>query len=124
MAVETTREQLAALRALPPDAPVFMVNLLRFKPDGGEARYQRYARDAAPHLARVGARPRFAGTAAGMIIGDDAEPWWDAILVVEYPTPSAFLAMVTDPAYGVVHEHRAAALERAELIPTSAWPLG
>ena len=55
------------------------------------------------------------------MIGDGERPWWDAILVVEYPSPAAFLKMVADPDYLEVHKHREAALDRAELIATSRW---
>ncbi|MHA2417042.1 MULTISPECIES: hypothetical protein [Mycobacterium] len=43
------------------------------------------------------------------------------IVVVEYPTPEAFLSMVTSEEYRVAHVHRAAALDRAELIATSPF---
>lgn len=121
-ALETTPEQIAALMARPADAPVLMVNLLKFKPNG-LASYQRYGREVAPHLARVGATIRYAGDAPGVIIGEGQQPWWDAILIVEYPSPAAFLEMVSDEGYTRVHEHRAAALERGDLIATSAWTL-
>ena len=55
---------------------------------------------------------------------DGARPWWDAILVVEYPSPQAFVDMVRDPAYQKVHEHRAAALEQGDLVATSQWLAG
>ena len=48
----------------------------------------------------------------------------DAILVVEYPSPQAFVDMVRDPAYQKVHEHRAAALEQGDLVATSQWLAG
>jgi uncharacterized protein (DUF1330 family) len=118
-----TAEQFAALTSRPADAPVLMVNLLKFEPTGGLESYQRYAREVAPHLDRVGATVRYAGTAPGVVIGDGERPWWDAILVVEYPTPQAFIDMVTTPEYAKVHEHRAAALERGDLIATSAWSI-
>ncbi len=55
-----------------------------------------------------------------MVIGDGERPWWDAILIVQYPTPQAFIEMVTSAENIVkVHEHRAAALERGDLIATS-----
>jgi len=57
------------------------------------------------------------------VIGDSERPWWDVILIVEYPSPQAFIDMVTDPAYAEAHEHRAAALERGDLIATSTWSL-
>jgi uncharacterized protein (DUF1330 family) len=114
-------EQLAALAGRPADAPVLMVNLLKFKTPGGLESYRRYGLEVAPHLERVGATVRYAGTDPGIVIGDGQRPWWDAILIVEYPTPQAFLDMVTTPEYTQVHEHRAAALERGDLIATSAW---
>ena len=121
--LETTPEQIAALAARPAGEPVLMVNLLKFKTPGGLESYLRYGQEVAPHLQRVGATVRYAGTAPGVVIGDGQQPWWDAILVVEYPTPQAFIDMVTTPEYAKVHEHRAAGLERGDLIATSAWPL-
>jgi uncharacterized protein (DUF1330 family) len=120
-AMETTPVQAAALAARPADAPVVMVNLLKFKAKGGPESYQQYGREVAPHLQRVGAVVRYGGTAPAFIIGEGERPWWDAILIVEYPTPQAFIDMVTTPEYAKVHEHRAAALERGDLIATSVW---
>jgi uncharacterized protein (DUF1330 family) len=119
--LETTPEQAAALAARPADAPVVMVNLLKFNTSGGLEAYLQYGREVAPHLERVGAAVRYAGTAPAFIIGEGERPWWDAILIVEYPTPQAFIDMVTTPEYAKVHEHRAAALERGDLIATSVW---
>ncbi len=123
-ALEPTSEQLAALATRPADAPVVMVNLLKFRTPGGVESYQRYGSEVAPHLERVGAAVRYLGAAPAFVIGDGERPWWDAILIVEYPTPQAFIDMVTSPEYAKVHEHRAAGLERGELIATSAWSLG
>jgi uncharacterized protein (DUF1330 family) len=119
--LDTTPEQFAALAARPADAPVVMVNLLKFKQPGGLERYLQYGQEVAPHLERVGATVRYGGTAPSVIIGDGERLWWDAILIVEYPTPAAFIDMVTTPEYAKVHEHRAAALERGDLIATSIW---
>lgn len=112
---------LKAFADVPADAPVFMINLLKFNPDGGHERYLQYGREVQPHLDRVGATIRYAGGGPVSIIGDTQHPWWDAILVVEYPNPQAFVDMVTDAEYQKVHEHRAAALERGDLIATSHW---
>ncbi|MDT5260614.1 MAG: hypothetical protein QOD10_5694 [Mycobacterium sp.] len=121
---EPSPDQFAALTARPADAPVVMVNLLKFKAAGGVESYARYAREVAPHLDRAGGTVRYVGTAPAFVIGDGDRPWWDAIIVVEYPTPQAFIDMVTNPEYAKVHEHRAAALDRGDLIATSAWSLG
>lgn len=121
--LEPTPEQFAALAARPADAPVVMVNLLKFRAAGGLESYQRYGREVAPHLELVGATVRYAGTAPTVVIGEGERPWWDAILIVEYPTPQAFIDMVTTQEYAKVHEHRAAGLERGDLIATSAWSI-
>ena len=119
--LEPTPEQFAALAARPADAPVVMVNLLKFKTPGGLERYAQYGREVASHLERVGATLLYAGGAPSVVIGEGERPWWDAILVVQYPTPQAFIDMVTNREYAEVHVHRAAALERGDLIATSAW---
>ena len=121
--VDTRPVQQSALRALPADAPDVIINLLKFKQGGGRERYLQYAQEVAPYLEKVGADVRYGGAAPVNVIGDDEKPWWDAILVVEYPTPSAFVEMVRDPGYQKVHVHRAAALERGDLIATSTWTM-
>jgi uncharacterized protein (DUF1330 family) len=98
-----------------------MVNLLKFKPEGGLESYRQYGQEVVPHLERVGATLRYAGGAPSVVIGNGEQPWWDAILIVEYPTPQAFIDMVTTQEYAKVHEHRATALDRGDLIATSTW---
>lgn len=123
-AIVPGREQTELLAGLPAEEPVVMVNLLRFKQPDGIEHYERYAREVVPHLQAAGARALYAGSAKVALIGREPRPWWDAILTVEYPTPEAFLEMVGSDAYAEVHAHREAALERAELIATSAWGMG
>jgi uncharacterized protein (DUF1330 family) len=116
--ITPTAEQGALLAGLPAEEPVVMINLLEFKQPDGVASYERYAREVGPHLQAVGARPLYAGDALAYVVGEAPKPWWDAILVVEYPSPAAFVTMVGSEAYQEVHRHREAALERAELIAT------
>ena len=112
---------LKAFEQLPVGEPVVMVNLLKFNQQGGRERYLQYMREVGPHLQRVGGAVRYAGTAPVNIIGDGERPWWDAILIVEYPSSQAFTDMVSDPGYQTVHAHRAAALQQGDLIATSQW---
>ena len=112
------RELLAGMT---PGQPVVMINLLHFKGPEGVDHYRAYARGVVSHLESAGARVLYSGNARAFVIGDGERPWWDAILVVEYPSPEAFLKMVSDPDYLEVHKHREAALDRAELIATSHW---
>jgi len=118
--ITPTADPRELLAGLPADEPVVMINLLRSKPDGGAASYALYAEAVVPHMQSVGATLLYAGDAKASLIGSTEPPWWDTILVVRYPTPDAFLRMVADEDYLKVHEHRAAALERAELIATNA----
>lgn len=115
---------LKAFASLPSGEPVVMVNLLKFKEQGGRDHYLEYSRAVQPHLDRVGGTVRYAGANPVNVIGDGETPWWDAILVVEYPSTQAFTDMVTDPGYQQIHGHRAAALTQGDLVATSRWVLG
>jgi uncharacterized protein (DUF1330 family) len=119
--LESTPEQTAALVARPADEPVVMINLLQFSADGGRQSYIRYTHEVMPHLQRVGGIVRFAGAAHSVVIGEGEKPWWEAIVVVEYPSPAAFRDMVSNEEYLKVHERRAAGLDRGDLIATSIW---
>jgi uncharacterized protein (DUF1330 family) len=121
--LEPTPEQFEALAARPADAPVVMINLLQFRAEAGRENYLRYTQEVAPHLQRVGGAVRYAGGAPSVVIGDGEKPWWDAIIVVEYPSPAAFLDMVSNEEYLKVHEYRAAGLDRGDLIATSIWTM-
>jgi uncharacterized protein (DUF1330 family) len=121
--LEPTPEQLEALAARPADAPVVMINLLQFRADRGRESYLRRTREVAPHLQRVGGTVRYAGASPSVVIGDGEKPWWEAIIVVEYPSPAAFLDMVSNEEYLKVHEYRAAGLDRGDLIATSTWTM-
>jgi uncharacterized protein (DUF1330 family) len=121
--LEPTPEQFEALAARPADAPVVMINRLQFRAEGGRENYLRYTQEVAPHLQRVGRAVRYVGGAPSVVIGDGEKPWWDAIIVVEYPSPAAFLDMVSNQEYLEVHEYRAAGLDRGDLIATSIWTM-
>jgi uncharacterized protein (DUF1330 family) len=100
-----------------------MINLLQFRADGGRESYLRYTQEVVPQLQRVGGTVRYAGASPTVVSGGGEKPWWDAIIVVEYPSPAAFLDMVSNEEYRKVHEHRAAGLDRGDLIATSTWTM-
>jgi len=64
-----TGGQMQAFLALPDDQPIVMVNLLKFKPKGGEAEYAKYAAGIEPILEKLGAKILFAGRAQFCLIG-------------------------------------------------------
>ncbi|MFE3259073.1 DUF1330 domain-containing protein [Nocardia sp. NPDC059091] len=121
--IEPTEHQVGALveAAGHASGPVIMLNLLKFNDEGGRDSYLRYARDVQPHLERVGASIVYVGDAGSVVIGHEGDAWWDTILLVQYPSRSAFLDMVMDPGYQEVSRHRTAALTTSALVATDPW---
>jgi uncharacterized protein (DUF1330 family) len=109
------------------DAPIMMINLLRFAeqatyPEGFDAEpctgaeaYARYGAAAQEFLEKVGGRPIWAAPAHETIIGPLGEDW-DVAFGVRYPSRKAFLAMATDEGYLAIVPHRTAALADSRLI--------
>lgn len=122
-AIEPNETQMAALlAAADDDAPVVMINLLQFGPNGADS-YQRYAKEVQSFLESVGATVLYAGDASHVVAGEIGKPWWDAIVAVRYPSRAAFISMATSPDYHErAHVHRAAALQSTHLVATDPWP--
>jgi uncharacterized protein (DUF1330 family) len=109
------QEGFAAFAARSGDeAPVVMLNLLRFLPDGGRERYAEYGAAVTPMVEGAGARIVFAGDPAVALLGDRT---WHLVVLVEYPSRSAFLEMIGSERYQAIAHLRTAALERGELHP-------
>jgi uncharacterized protein (DUF1330 family) len=109
--VTPSPESIQAFAAGPDKGPFIMVNLLKFRSNGGEAAYAEYSAAAMKMVADAGGRLVFLGRVEGALVGGD----WDAIALVQYPSRQAFLTMVTSPAYLKIHTHREQGLERTEL---------
>jgi uncharacterized protein (DUF1330 family) len=107
-----------ALRALGPEAPVTMLNLMKFRArsrdgDGsGWDAYLRYSKHTAPLLKARGATIVWAGNAETVALGAQAEGDWDYVALVWYPRPTAFLDMMQSPEYAVGNAHRENGTER------------
>ena len=128
-AVDPTRAQFDAFKALPRDTPIHMLNLIRLRaladyprdhPDHGKGMsgleaYRAYGRTSAAVFARVGGRQVWAGRPESVVTGPLDEAW-DLAFIAEYPSAAAFLAMVTDPDYREHVKHRQAAVEDSRLI--------
>lgn len=115
MYIEPSREQIEQLAASSDTGPVVMINLLRYRPDGGEAAYAHYGEGVLPCLARVGARLVWQGRPGSVVIGDQAD-LWDAVVLVEYPSRQAFLEMITSDEYRAIGGRRTEALADSRLI--------
>jgi uncharacterized protein (DUF1330 family) len=130
--IDPTRPQFDAFKALPRDQPIQMLNLVRLKakadypadhPSHGQDlsgldAYRAYGRETAALFQSLGWRQIWAGKPEVLVTGP-ADERWDLAFIAEYPTASAFLAMVTDPGYREIVKHRQAAVEDSRLIRLS-----
>ena len=120
MAVDPRGADLKRYLDEDPGGPVVMLNLLRFRPDGGRELYadylEHFRRTAAPH----GAEVVYVGEGSTALVADPGQSW-DAVLLVRYPSRQAFSDMVRDPAYSAGTHLRTEALEEAVLQATTGW---
>jgi haloalkane dehalogenase len=107
IALLPTPAQMQEFLALPDDHPMVMVNLLKFKPNGGQAEYAKYAAGIQPILDKIGAKVLFAGKAEYCLIG---KADWDMVALVQYPHKKTLLQMSMSPEYRAIHHHREAGL--------------
>jgi len=110
----------AFFSSLDPNAPLVMINLLKFKekaeyPDGRETNlsgaeaYNIYGEAVVKMIDALGGTRVHGGLVTNIMLGQ-VEELWDAVGIVEYPTPAAFQAMLDSAEYQEVHVHREAGL--------------
>lgn len=116
-----TEEQFQNIHTVSDQGELVMVNLLRFKPEGGEALYEKYSQLIYPILKRIGARVIYYGSGVMTFIGDE---YWDAVLLVEYPSRSVFVQMVQDPEYLKASKYREEGLLDSRLYVTRPQWMG
>ena len=101
--------------------PIVMLNLLKFKAkaegeDGtGAEAYARYGSRVVKMIEAVGGKVLWSGRPESVLIGDSSDEW-DAVALVQYPSPKALFEMGSTPEYREIHKHREAGLERTVLI--------
>ena len=117
MAVRPSSTDLQKLLERDPDEPVVMLNLLRFRPDGGRESYDAYSRQARELLARYGGEVVYYGEGSTVLVAEDGQAW-DAVLLVRYPSRATFLKMLADPDYQRTTHLRSQALTEAVLQAT------
>jgi len=117
--INSNEEEFKRLAASTNQKPFVMLNLLKFKKEGGREAYFRYIAESGPYVKGVGAEVLYFGKADELVYGKET---WDIVMLVQYPSRKAFLKMANDPGYLKVHEYREQALERAVLYATD--PVG
>jgi uncharacterized protein (DUF1330 family) len=117
--VDPTGKDLKRFLDEDPGGPVTMLNLLRFKPEGGRESYNKYAKAIVPFLEKVGGEVLYLGDTSTPLVQPDTGNDWDAVLLVTYPSRQAFSQMVADPEYQRITHLRTEALDAAVLQPTT-----
>jgi len=110
-------EALAAFSGRADEGPVVMLNLIKYREDGGAESYARYAAKVTPLLNEVGGEVLYGGRGAELIIGKSDEDW-DYVLLIRYPNRSALVKMISSPDYQAVMHHRTDSLVRSVLLAT------
>jgi uncharacterized protein (DUF1330 family) len=113
--IENNKDQFQELAANVNEGPFVMLNLLKFKKEGGREAYFRYIKESGPFVEAVGAKVIYFGKPKELLQGKED---WDLLMLVQYPSRKAFLKMATNPDYLKVHEFRAEGVERAVLYAT------
>ena len=113
--VNPTGEQMKAFAELPDEGPIYMINLLKFKPDGGRESYQTYGQKFSEMMMPKGVEAIYRGKAVMTVIGEED---WDEVIVVKYPSKDAFIEMTMNPEYQEIAKHRTAGILDSRLIFT------
>lgn len=119
------------------EGPVYMLNLLRFRPvadyaaspdlapatpiTGAEA-FDRYIDSTLPYLQESGGELVFLGAGGPFLIGPEHERW-DVAMMVRQSSVASFLAFAGHGAYLAGLGHRTAAIEDSRLLPLTKLPL-
>lgn len=121
-------DALAVMQAGDLDAPVVMLNMLRYREaaesgfgvDGlsGREAYGVYGKAFAKLQPRFGGDPIWMGRALNSLIPaqDGGLDDWDIVILVRYPTRRQFVEMMSDPDYQAIAPIRAAALADSRLL--------
>lgn len=90
--VEGTPEQMKEFLNLNVEGPIHILNMLRFKEDGGRESYAKYSANTVPLLQARGGKSVYRSVARKTVIGDET---WDEVFIIEYPSKDAFFDMIT-----------------------------
>lgn len=115
MSLKSNDDQFKALAHNENQEPFVMLNLLKFKKEGGRQAYFRYIKESGPYVEGVGAKVIYFGKPKELLQGTED---WDLLMLVQYPSRKAFLKMANDPGYLKAHENREEGVERAVLYAT------
>ena len=117
---EPTPADLEKFRKSDDGRPFVLVQLLRFT-EGGRDKYLQYSATAQPILRVLGAQVLYAGESVKPLVAGEGQAW-DAVVVIRYPSRSAYVQMLGDPGFRAIADLRRAALREAVFLPMDDWP--
>jgi uncharacterized protein (DUF1330 family) len=108
-----TAEDWVAILLCPPDKPLNILNLLKFKAstqegevtESGFAAYGAYSAGVGDAFTRIGGRTLYFGK-VNHIFGTVAGTDWDAAILTRYPAPLALASFWLDEGFIAAHHHR------------------
>ena len=129
-ALEPDQAQIEKFLADGGDAPVHMLNLLKFREfaaykDGSDAElsgreaYMRYASKMIAMVEAAGGSLQFNGAVSLLMIGSVDEVW-DAAAIVTYPSAAKMIEITMSPEFQEISKHRKAGLEGQILLKCDA----
>ena len=113
--IEINQDQFRELLKNANDKPFVMLNLLKFKKDGGRKSYAHYIKEASRFVEGVGGKLLLFSQPKELLNGTEM---WDLLMLVQYPSRKAFIEMANNTEYLKIHSFREEALERAVLYTT------
>lgn len=111
--IAPTQDQIQRFFAMDIEGPIHMLNLLKFKPDGGLETYMKYGEATAPCLEKVGGKMVYQAQGRAIVIGDLQ---WDLMFIIEYPNRQAFQDMISSKEYQAGAHLRDEAIEDSRLL--------
>ncbi|MEX2016029.1 MAG: DUF1330 domain-containing protein [Candidatus Hydrogenedentales bacterium] len=115
--IEPPSAALEEFAARPDQGPIYMLNLIKYKPDG-RTRYFRYGVGAGKHLSQRGGSMSYIGLVepcTDVVPAQPAGHAWDSVAIVRYPSRGKFLDILNDADYQTFLPHLHAALDRTLL---------
>jgi uncharacterized protein (DUF1330 family) len=114
------REQIQGFFEPGPEGPIYMVNLLKFKPEAeyedrrassltGREAYELYQKGVKALLPEFGGYGAFFGNVERLMLGE-VEELWDVVGIAVYPSRQAMMDMMQSEKYKEISPHRSAGL--------------
>ena len=111
-----TEDQFKQLMSQEYKGPIVMVNLLKFKPDGGAESYRKYYEGTKElMMGKAITRAVYRGDGLMTVIGGEE---WDEIALYEYPSIETFIEMNRNKEYRALVHYRTDALLDSRLYCT------